>query len=111
MKSIVFFLSTVAISAILVINACKKPKDETPPDNTAPTPTVAVTCTPDTVFTPGTGTGPRLIFKFKFDSTQLRLNNLGQPAGVSAGNAAQSPKFNLMSQHYIELAGDLDSLG
>lgn len=44
-----------------------------------------------------------LIFKFQFDSTQARLNNVGQSAPVAAGNAAQSPKFNKMSAHYIEL--------
>lgn len=45
-----------------------------------------------------------LIFKFKFDSTQVRLNNIGQPQGVAPGNAAQNPVFNKMSAHYIELA-------
>jgi len=50
-----------------------------------------------------TGT-PRLIFKFKFDSTQQRLNNVGQPSSIPAGHAAQSPVFNAMSAHYIELA-------
>ena len=48
--------------------------------------------------------GPDLIFTFKFDSTQQRLNNLGQPSVIPAGNAAQSPVFNTMSAHYIELA-------
>lgn len=47
---------------------------------------------------------PQLIVKFKFDSTQTRLNNLGQPATMPVGNAAQSPNFNIMSAHYIELA-------
>lgn len=56
-------------------------------------------------------TGPRLIFKFKFDSTQVRLNNIGQPAGIAAGNQAQSPRFNTMSAHYVELANDFDALG
>lgn len=45
-----------------------------------------------------------LIFKFKFDSTQVRLNNIGQPATIANGNAAQSPVFDKMSAHYIELA-------
>jgi len=49
-------------------------------------------------------TGARLIFKFTFDSTQTRLNNLGQPSAVAAGNAAQSPRFRSISAHYIELA-------
>lgn len=48
--------------------------------------------------------GPMLIVKFKFDSNQARLNNLGQPATVATGNAAQSPIFNTISAHYMELA-------
>jgi hypothetical protein len=46
---------------------------------------------------------PSLIFKFKFDSTQVRLNNFGQSSEIPAGNAAQSGKMNVMSAHYIEL--------
>ncbi|MBX3242585.1 MAG: hypothetical protein KIT80_05545 [Chitinophagaceae bacterium] len=49
-------------------------------------------------------TEPKLIFRFKFDSTQTRLNNLGQTSSIPEGNAAQSPVFNKMSAHYIELA-------
>jgi hypothetical protein len=45
-------------------------------------------------------------FVFKFDSTQERLNNLGAPAGVAAGDKAQSPVFNTMSAHYLELTPD-----
>ena len=45
-----------------------------------------------------------LVMKFKFDSTQVRLNNVGQPSGIPSGNAAQSPVFNKMSAHYAELA-------
>ena len=45
----------------------------------------------------------KLVFKFKFDSTQVRLNNVGQPAVIPNGNACQSPRFNSMSSHYIEL--------
>lgn len=51
-------------------------------------------------------TSPKLIFKFKFDSTQVRLNNFGQPDTLPAGHAGISPKFNAMSAHYIELAPD-----
>lgn len=50
--------------------------------------------------------GPFLVFKFKFDSTQVRQNNFGQPSDVPPGHAALSPKFNTMSTHYIELAPD-----
>lgn len=46
----------------------------------------------------------RLIFKIKLDSTQVRLNNFGQPSTIPAGHAAQSPKFNQIAAHYIELA-------
>ena len=48
--------------------------------------------------------GPNLIVKFKFDPNQERLGNLGTPVSIPSGNAAQSPDFNLMSAHYIELA-------
>jgi hypothetical protein len=47
--------------------------------------------------------GAKLYFTFKFDSTQQRLNNLGQPSALPAGHAAQSPRFRKMSAHYIEL--------
>lgn len=51
-------------------------------------------------------------FKFKFDPTQVRLNNFGQPATMPAGNAAQDPDFKVMSAHYVELAPDaLTQLG
>ncbi len=46
----------------------------------------------------------KLVFKFKFDSTQARLNNIGQASTIPAGNAGQSPVFNKMSAHYVELA-------
>jgi hypothetical protein len=53
-------------------------------------------------------TGPsatgNIIFKFKFDSTQERLNNIGLPAPMPAGHAGLSPKMNVMSAHYVELA-------
>ena len=52
----------------------------------------------------GTDNGPRLVLKFRFDSTQARLNNVGQPQAMPAGHAGQSPIFNKMSAHYVELA-------
>lgn len=62
--------------------------------------------------TSDSSTEANLIFKFKFDSTQVRLNNIGQPAVIAAGNAGQSPVFNKMSAHYIELTpGALTPLG
>ncbi len=80
-KLIVCLLSVVFFS-------CSKKDDTT---NSNPTPTTSL---------------PRLIFKFKFDSTQVRLNNLGQIAVLPAGHSGQSPHFNKMSAHYIELAPD-----
>ncbi len=71
-------------------------------------------CTKEDTTTP-TGTddaGPRLILKFAFDSTQVRLNSFGAPSTVPVGRGAQSPVFNRMSAHYVEFAPTaLDSLG
>lgn len=47
---------------------------------------------------------PQLVFKFKFDSTQVRLDNIGNPSVMPANHRGQHPKFNKMSAHYIELA-------
>ncbi len=55
---------------------------------------------------------PKINFIFRFDSTQARLNSVGQPSVIPTGNAAQSPVFNTMSAHYLELApADLTPLG
>lgn len=60
----------------------------------------------------GGGATPSLIFVFKFDSTQARLNNVGQPATMPSGHAGQCPQMNVMAAHYIELAAnDLVPLG
>lgn len=45
-----------------------------------------------------------MIFIFKLDSTQERLNNFGLPTTMPAGHAGQSPRFNGISAHYIEMA-------
>jgi hypothetical protein len=45
-----------------------------------------------------------VIFKFKFDENQARLDNLGNPSTIPANHGAQSPRFNKISAHYIELA-------
>jgi hypothetical protein len=95
--------------------SCKKkdePKAEDPvPATTTGTPQCPTCNFPDSAWV-SSGTSPELIFKFKFDSTQVRLNNLGTPTTVSAGNAGQSPVFNGMSSHYIELAqNDFTQLG
>lgn len=50
--------------------------------------------------------------RFKFDANQERLNNVGLPAAMPAGHAAQTPVFHQMSVHYIELApGAFTALG
>lgn len=64
---------------------------------------ICVSCKKDKADSPE----PKLIFKFRFDSTQQRLNNIGQPATLPAGHGAQSPVFNSMSAHYIELAPNM----
>lgn len=48
----------------------------------------------------------KVLFKFKFDSTQARLNGVGQPAPMVIGHAGQSPRFNKMSAHYVEMTPD-----
>jgi hypothetical protein len=106
MKNII---ALTLISGILF--SCQKKQED--PQPAPPTPSTTgsstsgcPTCSfPDTVWN-STATGPKLVFKFKFDSTQARLNNLGQATTVGAGNAAYSPIFNFMSSHYIELAAN-----
>ena len=45
-----------------------------------------------------------LVFKFHFDSTQARLDNLGNASVIPSNHGAQSPKMNKMCAHYVELA-------
>jgi hypothetical protein len=107
MKQIIPLILVAAI-----VFSCKKKSDPEPePDPPTTTTGTSSKIYPDTVWT-ATGTGPRLVFKFKFDSTQARLNNFGSPSTIAAGNAAYSPKFNRMAAHYVELAQtDLTALG
>jgi hypothetical protein len=85
MKQIGILLTVLA----LTVFSCKK-KTEVPEPEPEPQPVPTVEA--------------RLIFKYKFDSTQVRLNNIGQPSTIPSGHAAQSPRFNGMAAHYIELA-------
>jgi hypothetical protein len=55
---------------------------------------------------------PKLIFKFQIDSMQQRLDNLGNPSTIPSGHSAQTPVFNTLSAHYLELApSSLTALG
>ncbi len=47
---------------------------------------------------------PQLIFVFDFDTSQIRLDNFGNPTELPNGHAGQHPKMNGMSAHYLELA-------
>jgi len=70
----------VLLFAIMAFQSCKKNEDQ--PSNSE----------------------AKINFIFKFDSTQARLNAIGQPSVIASGNAGQSPRFNKMSAHYLELA-------
>lgn len=90
---------------LLLLVSCKKKEDaKETPSPVLPTPSACPTCEfPDTIWSKTTAS-PQLIFKFKFDSTQTRLNNFGQASLIANGNAGYSPRFNGMSAHYIEMA-------
>lgn len=64
----------------------------------------AISCKKDPPIEP---VEPMVHFKYKFDSTQVRLDNIGQPETVPAGHGAQSPVFRQMSSHYVELTPDI----
>ncbi len=82
-QGFIFTAGAILFSTLVLSIACKKESNTTPPTST---------------------TAPQLVFIFKFDSTQARLDNLGNPATMPAGHSGQSPVFNSMSSHYIELA-------
>ncbi|WP_306642726.1 hypothetical protein [Sanyastnella coralliicola] len=78
MKKLLFF-SALA----LVFFGCKKDEESLPADNSSG--------------------GPNVIFRFAFDENQERLDNMGNPAGLPDGHAGQSPNFNFISAHYVEM--------
>jgi hypothetical protein len=90
MKKITALNFILIAFSVIFIYSCKKDTEETP----APIPTEP----------------PQLIFKFKFDSTQTRLGSDGQPEAVPSNHSAQSPRFNKMSAHYIELTPNANTL-
>ena len=102
----------MSMALVVSMASCKKKESTadvvTPTSNTTTQPFGE----PDSVWT-ATGTGARLIFKFKFDSTQVRLDNFGNPSPtIPSGHGAYSPIFNKMAAHYIELAqNDFTQIG
>jgi len=104
-------LFLILFSVAILLNSCKK-KDNNEEITPIPETVVPGKIYPDSVWTP-TGTGPRLIFKFKFDSTQTRLDAFGNPlTTLPVGHGALSPVFNKMAAHYLELAqNDFTLLG
>jgi hypothetical protein len=82
LKPLIMIKSYAAISILATVCfcSCKKNNTDTPATTTA-----------------------NVIFKFRFDSTQVRLNNIGAVSTIPIGNAAQNPIMNKMSAHYIEL--------
>ncbi len=106
MKSPLLLLTSM-IFCCTILSCKKKETEEVTPDPITP----EQSCSPNYSFMGSAAAGPKLIFKFHFDSTQARLNNIGQSTTLPSGHGGQSPRFNSISQHYIELAGDFDFLG
>ncbi len=73
-----------ALTGALVLFACSKTDDDT--DTPQPIPTE-----------------PALNITFVMDTTAARLNNLGDPVSVPAGNAAQHPNFDVLGLHFVGL--------
>ncbi|MFT3980580.1 MAG: hypothetical protein QM687_08935 [Ferruginibacter sp.] len=70
----------MTLAAVTLLASCQKTNDDNP------------------------SAGPKVNFIFKFDSTQVRLNGQGVASPVATGHKAQSPRFNKMSAHYLELS-------
>ncbi len=64
---------------------------------------IATSCKKNNTTTSNTTSTPRLIFIYKMDSTQARLDNFGQPSSMAAGHWGQNPAFHIMGVHYIEM--------
>ena len=76
------FLFTPLLLAITLV-ACEKPATSNNNNNSS---------------------SPRLRFVLKLDSTQVRLDAIGNPSTIPSNHRAQSPRFNSFGAHYIELA-------
>lgn len=98
--------TSILFSALLILFLASCKKDNTEPDPT-PQPEDPAANMPTACMTPNSqpgAEGPGLVFKFRFNNQQMRLNSFGNEAGIASGNAGQSPSFNTISAHYVELA-------
>lgn len=77
------FTSIIIFAVLVLISSCKDKEEETE---------------------------PMLVFKYTLDPNGERLDNFGEPAVMPAGNAAQTPAFNKLGVHSIELINYVVSL-
>ena len=78
------FTSIALIAAVTAVISCYKPGSGNNNNNNS--------------------AGPRLRFVLKLDSTQVRLDAVGNLSTIPSNHRAQSPVFNSFGAHYIELA-------
>lgn len=78
------FLIYAIVSGLSLFTSCKKDDETEETQSTVPAP-------------------KKINFSFAFDPTQDRLDSFGNPSTVPSGHGAQSPQFNGISAHYIEL--------
>lgn len=99
MKSII---QNLLLSAIVIgLGSCKKPEQSGCTDTNAIN--YSVLAEVDDGSCVYASEIPKLVFKFRFDPNQIRYDSFGNEATVPAGNAAQSPSFNSISGHYVEM--------
>lgn len=105
MKPMIYFkLLCIAGAVTLTISACKKDEPDSVPTPNPPTNQNPIPLACESADTAPGAEGPGLVFKFRFNDQQQRLGSFGQPVSVPSGHAGQSPDFNSISAHYIELA-------
>jgi len=96
----------------LSLFSCQKKEvlqQEEPQVNDTAKPLICPDCEfPDTSWKTNS-TSKQFIVRLKFDSAQIRLNDLGQVSSPAAGIGAQSPVITGMSINYIELMPDAGS--
>jgi hypothetical protein len=99
-----FPLLTVLFALCFVSCQKKETLQETEPEpKDTSKPIICPDCEfPDTIWK-NTPAAKQLVFRLKFDSTQIRLNDQGLASAPSAGTGAQSPSLTGMGLDYIEL--------